>query len=172
LERTVAACFDAESSAPARTAMQVVFTNGKLTLEDADVGQKWIAGDVEARIDIPADRKAPMKVTCQGQVADGDTAAKAQVALDYRSGRGGPGVGPQIRCDVTAERLPAAAAATFVRRFEPGLALDGALASSRARASPPGGWKATRAAPPSPAASRGRGGCSRSTCAASTRASR
>jgi hypothetical protein len=130
LEHALAAYIDGESTSPTRTAVHVVVNRARLSIEDQDIHQNWTAGELNLAVDVPADRKAAMSLHGQGEIQVASRSRKAELTLEYRSGRGGPGLSPQVHAEITTEGLPAAAVATFVRRFEPGLHLGGVLAGN------------------------------------------
>jgi translocation and assembly module TamB len=130
LEHALAAYMEGESASSTRMAMRVAITKGTLTLDDEDTKQNWSASELDATVEIPADRKAAMKVTGQGSVKSGERPRKATLTIEYRSGKGGPGLPPQVHAEATTEGLPVAALAAFLRRFEPGLRLGGTVSGS------------------------------------------
>jgi len=130
LEKALAAYFEGEPTSPTRTSIDLVLHGGKLILRDEDVRTTWNAGDLEATVTVPAERTLPIKLAVRGAIEVDRRAAKADLTIEYRTGLGAPGLAPQVTVETNAEALPAAAVAVFLRRFEPGLRLDG-LAAGR-----------------------------------------
>jgi translocation and assembly module TamB len=124
-ERALAKYIDGPAAtSPTRTALRVELSGGKLVLHDDDSKRQWTASDVAGSVVVPAERKQPIRLECGGQVADG----KLNLNLAFRTGQpSGPGSAPQFRGEFRAENCAAGPLGAILRRFEPGLNLDGRL---------------------------------------------
>jgi translocation and assembly module TamB len=132
LEETLAYWLQRKESSPDSgfaldgIAVRAVLAQARVVLEDQDSGHTWSLDPLDLTVDIPHDRRTPLRVELNATAGSGGGGLKAEVSANFVEATGSP---PHLRAEgeLRAGDVPLDVAGPFLRRFVPHMQLGGRL---------------------------------------------